>query len=177
MLYLKALHIIFIVTWFAGLFYIVRLFVYHTEAQGLQEPDKSVLSRHFAMASRRLWLGITWPSAVLTYIFGFWLLSVQYHSGIPDWLWLKLLFVMMLTVYQIICHLIFRKFQKGIFSFSGMQMRLWNEVATILLFVIVFIVVLKDLSNWLWGLAGLLVFTALLYLAILVYKKARGRNL
>ena len=61
-LYVKALHIIFVVTWFAGLFYIVRLFIYHTEANLKSEPERSILVRHFKVAEKRLWFGITFPS-------------------------------------------------------------------------------------------------------------------
>ena len=70
-LYIKSLHIIFIVTWFAGLFYIVRLFIYHAESNQKQEPDRSILIDHFKVAEKRLWFGITFPSMILTYVFGF----------------------------------------------------------------------------------------------------------
>ena len=72
-LYVKALHIIFIVTWFSGLFYIVRLFIYNREAAEKEEPEKSILQKQFSIMIKRLWFGITWPSAVLTLIFGAWL--------------------------------------------------------------------------------------------------------
>jgi len=68
--YLKALHIIFIVTWFAGLFYIVRLFIYHTEAQDEEEVARIILQKQYKIMSKRLWYGITWPSAILTAILG-----------------------------------------------------------------------------------------------------------
>ena len=74
MLYLKALHIIFVITWFSGLFYIVRLFVYHAEANEMPDTEKHVLIKHFKVAEKRLWYGITWPSAILTWIFGIWLM-------------------------------------------------------------------------------------------------------
>ena len=72
--YLKALHIIFIVTWFAGMFYIVRLFIYNTEAGNKPEPEQSILQQQFGIMIRRLWLGITWPSAILTLILGVWVM-------------------------------------------------------------------------------------------------------
>ena len=68
-LYLKSLHIVFVVTWFAGLFYIVRLFIYHTEANDKPEPDRSILFKQFVHMERLLWYVITWPSAILTLIF------------------------------------------------------------------------------------------------------------
>ncbi|MGV3657580.1 MAG: CopD family protein, partial [Chitinophagaceae bacterium] len=90
-LYTKALHIIFIVTWFSGLFYIVRLFIYNTEAAEKEEPEKSILQKQFSIMIKRLWLGITWPSAVLTLIFGPWMwIQLDY---LPQWLFVKLFFV------------------------------------------------------------------------------------
>jgi uncharacterized integral membrane protein (TIGR00701 family) len=102
-LYVKALHIIFIVTWFAGLFYIVRLFIYNTEANEKGEPDKSILQKQFTVMIKRLWLGITWPSAVLTAIFGPWMWSML--GGTSDWLWIKLAFVFICLPFYTACHL------------------------------------------------------------------------
>ena len=87
--YIKALHIIFIVTWFSGLFYIVRLFVYSAEANAKTEPEKSILLKQFSIMQKRLWYGITWPSAILTLIFGTWI-GILYGS-LPTWLLVKLL--------------------------------------------------------------------------------------
>jgi putative membrane protein len=174
-LYLKALHIIFVVTWFAGLFYIVRLFVYHSEVQNKPEPEKSILSTHFKAASRRLWMGITWPSMILTWIFGPALILLIYGRHMPDWLTLKFIIVVFLTVYHFICHRIYLNFQKGKFNWTGLRLRLWNEVATIFLVAIVFIVVMKDLTHWLYGLFGMLLFTFLLLLSIRIYKRVREK--
>ena len=91
-LYLKALHIIFIVTWFSGLFYIVRLFIYNAEANEKQEPEKSILKNQFTIMIKRLWLGITWPSAIITLILG--PLLIYINPAILDtWLWIKIGFV------------------------------------------------------------------------------------
>jgi putative membrane protein len=173
MLYLMALHIIFVVTWFSGLFYIVRLFVYHSEANLKPEAERKILFEHFRIAERRLWYGITWPSAIGTYIFGISLLVNMYGTNIPSWLYLKLVFVLCLTIYHLICGRIFRRYQKDEIKYSDMKMRLWNEVATIFLVAIVFIVVMKDLTNWMRGFFGLLIFTGLLFIGIRVYKKVR----
>ena len=173
MLYLMALHIIFVVTWFAGLFYIVRLFVYHSEANLKPEPERSILISHFKIAEKRLWYGITWPSAIGVYIFGIALMINLYSTNIPDWLYLKLAFVIGLTVYHLICGRILSHYQKDNIRYSGIKMRMWNEVATIFLVAIVFIVVMKDLTNWLKGFAGLIIFSCFLLIAIRVYKKVR----
>ncbi len=85
--YVKALHIIFIVTWFSGLFYIVRLFIYNTEAAEKPLPDRTVLHAQFTVMIKRLWLGITWPSAILTLIFGIWMGFL--YGSLPKWLLIK----------------------------------------------------------------------------------------
>lgn len=173
MLYLKALHIIFVVTWFAGLFYIVRLFVYHAETGDMKESERDVLVKHFKGAERRLWYGITWPSAVLTWVFGLWLSYSYYGWYFPGWLQTKLVFVVGLTAYHLWCGRIFRNFQRDEIKWSGTALRVWNEAATVFLVAIVFIVVLKDQYEWLRGLAGLLVFSMLLMGAIRIYKRMR----
>ncbi len=173
--YIKALHIIFIVTWFAGLFYIVRLFVYHTEAYQKADPEKSILLSQYKLMSSRLWYGITWPSAIITLGFGLYFLHV-YASNMPGWLWVKLIFVAGLYGYHFYCHYIFKKLQKGETVFSSLQLRIWNEVATIFLVSIIFLAVLKNTMSMVWGLLGLLIFTVLLMLAIRLYKKIRERN-
>ena len=176
MLYLKAIHIIFIVTWFSGLFYLVRLFVYHSEANEKPEPEKSILINHFLGAEKRLWYGITVPSAYGTIIFGLWLSYDMFGFHFPDWLLLKLGVVLGLLIYHLMCGKIFRNFQKGQINYSSMQMRIWNEVSTIFLTSIVFIVVLKDMLNWLKGLAGIILFSILLMSAIKTYKTIREKK-
>ena len=175
-LYIKALHIIFVVTWFAGLFYIVRLFIYHTEANEKPEPDRSILIRHFKLAEKRLWYGITFPSMILTYIFGFWMAWSMFGWDFPHWLWVKLSFVFGLTIYHFICHSMFQKLQKDRVTSTSMKLRMWNEVTTLFLFAIVFIVVLKDSGNWLYGMCGLILLAAALMIAISVYKKIRNKK-
>lgn len=110
-LYTKALHIIFIVTWFSGLFYIVRLFIYNTEAAEKGEPEKSILQKQFFIMIKRLWLGITWPSAVLTLIFG--PLMWMQLAYLPQWLLVKLFFVAGLYVYHFTLHAIYKQQMKG----------------------------------------------------------------
>lgn len=172
-LYIKALHIIFVVTWFAGLFYIVRLFIYHTEAEEKSEPEKSILKNQFSIMEKRLWYGITWPSLVGTYIFGFWMLYEIPAYLNSNWLLLKLSFVFGLTLYHLKCGIIYRQIQNNIFKYSSFKLRIWNEVATLFLVAIVFIVVVKDMLSWVWGLIGLILFASMLMLAIHIYRKKR----
>jgi protoporphyrinogen IX oxidase len=170
-LYVKALHIIFIVTWFAGLFYMPRLLIYFVEAADRPEPGKSILQEQLALMQRRLWYGITWPSAVLTLIFGG---STWYlYGATPGWLHLKLFFVLLLYGYHLWCHVIFRQQQSGEIKYSSLQLRLFNEVATIFLVAIVFLVILKNALSMLWGLVGLVLFILLLLLAIRIYRRIR----
>src|SRR5581483_8229176 len=97
-LYVKAFHIIFVVTWFAGLFYIVRLFIYNREAQDQPEVERAILQKQFSIMIRRLWLGITWPSCILTAILGTWLTILL--GSIPGWLAIKIIFVVGLLLYH-----------------------------------------------------------------------------
>lgn len=174
-LYIKALHIIFIVTWFAGLFYIVRLFVYHTEAFQKSEPEREILVQQYKLMSRRLWWGITWPSAIVTLCFGLYFLHFYAHN-MPNWLWVKLSFVIGLYGYHFYCHRIFRKLQQDVVTFTSQQLRVWNEVATVFLISIVFLAVLKNTLSMVWGLIGLLIFTFILLISIRIYKRIRKRE-
>ncbi|MBA3898740.1 MAG: CopD family protein [Bacteroidetes bacterium] len=172
-LYLKSLHIIFIVTWFAGLFYIVRLFIYHAEAQEKPESERKVLQSQFKIMERRLWFGITWPSMFLTIILGLWTAFTIFGLDFPIWLWVKLAFVAGLIFYHLYCHKLFLQFQNDVINWSSGKLRIWNEVATLFLVAIVFLVVLKGFADMAWGFAGFVVFSLLLFAAIRIYKKQR----
>jgi len=172
--YVKALHIIFIVTWFSGLFYMVRLFIYNAEADQKPEPEKTILQQQFRTMIRRLWLGITWPSAILTLIFGPWMMILM--GSVPTWLWIKLCFVLGLYLYHFSLQHIFRQQMKGNFRYSSQQLRIWNEVATIFLVAIVMLVVVKQNMSWAWGLAGLFGFVIVLMSAVRIYKTVRAKK-
>jgi putative membrane protein len=174
--YLLALHIIFVVTWFAGLFYIVRLFIYHAEAEKKTLSEKDILQKQYKIMEKRLWYGITWPSMIGTYVFGFWILYENYGLNIPAWLLLKLAFVFGLTLYHIQCHVMYSRFQKDVVKYSSFKLRMWNEVATLFLVAIVFIVVMKDTLRFVWGLLGLILFSVTIYLAIRIYRKGREKK-
>lgn len=173
--YVKALHIIFIVTWFSGMFYIVRLFIYNTEAGDQPEPARSVLRQQFTIMIRRLWFGITWPSAVLTLVFGPWMWYML--GGLPKWLAVKLCFVVGLYAYHFTLHAIYKQQSKGIFKYSSQKLRIWNEVATIFLIAIVMLAVVKQAMSWFWGLIGLILFVVLLMSAIKIYKLVRTNKI
>lgn len=174
--YLKSLHIIFVVTWFAGLFYIVRLFIYDVEASAKDEPVRGILQTQFRIMEKRLWYGITWPSMVLAILFGSWIVYVNPWFLSQSFFLLKLAFVAGLVVYHFICHRIFKKLQNNEPSMSAGGLRMWNELATLFLVSIVFIIVLRNTLSFLWGIAGLVLFAALLMAAIRVYKIIREKS-
>lgn len=171
-LYIKALHIIFIVTWFAGLFYVVRLFIYNTEVAEKAEPERSILQAQFSIMIRRLWLGITWPSAILTAIFGPWLWFML--NTTPRWLLIKILFVAGLYAYHFSLHIIYQQQVKGLFKYSSQQLRIWNEIATVFLVSIVMLASVKQGLSVVWGIVGLCAFVLLLFSGIRLYKKLRS---
>jgi protoporphyrinogen IX oxidase len=179
--YLKALHIIFIVTWFAGMFYIVRLFIYNTEANEKGEPEKSILQQQFSIMIKRLWIGITWPSAVLTLVFGPWVMfNGGWNNALDNangrWLLVKLCFVVLLYAYHFSLHTLYQQQTAGIFKYSSQKLRVWNEVATIFLVPIVMLATVKSSLSWLWGLIGLIGFVVVLMSAIKIYKALRTKN-
>ena len=172
-LYVKALHIIFVVTWFSGLFYIVRLLIYNAEANEKQEPERSILLTQLNLMTRRLWYGITWPSAVLTLIFGTWMYIM--YAALPTWLIIKLCFVLGLYAYHFTLHIIFKQQMAGIYKYTSQQLRVWNEVATIFLVAIVMLVVVKNSMSFVWALVGLFLFIVILMSAIRIYKQLRSK--
>lgn len=176
LLYIKALHIIFVVTWFAGLFYIVRLFIYHVEAEKKPEPDKSILQTQYKLMSKRLWYIITWPSAILASIFAFWMLYLNPYYLENTWMLVKLAFVFGLYFYHGFCQNIYSKLQKDIIKYSAFQLRLFNEVSTIILFAVVFLVSVKSAISWVWGVVGIILFGVLLMLSIKLYKRLREKK-
>lgn len=180
-LYLKAIHIIFIVTWFAGLFYMPRLLIYNVEANDKPSEVKNVLQSQFTIMMKRLWYGITWPSAIITLILGVWLLLEAGWFKIvfkPEGLWLllKLSLVLLLYLYHFSLHSILHQQTKGVFKYSSNQLRMWNEVATIFLICIVILVVVKQGISLMWGLIGTVLLIFVLMLAIKIYKNIRAKH-
>jgi putative membrane protein len=147
-LYIKALHLVAVVSWFAGLLYIVRLFIYHVEAAARPEAERRVLETQFALMERRLWFGITWPAFVATAAFGLWMM-VRIRAWEQPWFQLKAVFLALLIGYHLYCGRIRKDLAAGACRLTSKQLRIWNEVATLLLFAIVFTAVLK--SPWAAG--------------------------
>lgn len=173
-LYIKAIHIIFVITWFAGLFYLPRLFIYNREAQDKSEQEKNILSKQFSTMSSRLLYGIMWPSAVLTIIFGTWM-GILYGS-LPAWLLIKLGFVLALFIYHLSLQRIYSQQKKGNYSYSSNYLRIWNEVATVFLVAIVLLASVKQSISIFWGLGSLIILIFVLLVAIKIYKKTRNKK-
>lgn len=174
--YLKSLHLIFVITWFAGLFYIPRLFIYQIEASEKPEPDRRILSEQLKLMTRRLWYIITWPSAILALTFGILLILVMPIWLQQPWMHVKLGFVILLILYHLKCHKIFIRLQMDGKTWTSTQMRLWNEGSTLILFAVVFLVILKSAVNWIFGLIGLFILAILLMLGVKFYKSLRSRK-
>ncbi len=174
-LYIKAIHVIFVVCWFAGLFYMVRLFIYTKEANEKPEPAKSILVEQLLLMQKKLWFIITWPAFIGTFIFGGWMLILNSAILTFPWMWLKLIFVGLLGLYHLQCHAYFKQQKAGIFNPSSFKLRLFNELATIFLVAIVFLIIVRSTSGLVWGMIGLFIFAALLMGGVFVYKKHRQR--
>lgn len=172
-LYLKAIHIIFVVSWMAGLFYVVRLFIYHTEAKERPEAEQKILFPQFEMMERKLYQIITTPAMVLTLLAGIAMVYLNPDLLKESWLQVKLGFVVGLMIYHFICQHLMQQMRQAIFKLTSMQLRIWNEVATILLFAIVFLAVLKNAVSWIYGVIGLLVFSVIIMSAVKIYKYYR----
>ncbi len=175
---IKSLHIIFIVTWFAGLFYAIRLFIYQTETKEKGSPEKEILQAQYKIMSKRLWTIITWPSAIITLILATLLLLSP--AGLvflkQPWMHIKLLFVLLLYIYQFMSHKLYRQLQNNDIRYTSGQLRMWNEVATIILFSVVFLVVLKTTMGWVFGVTGIVGLMIFLMLGIKLYKRIRMKR-
>jgi protoporphyrinogen IX oxidase len=174
--YIKSLHLIFVITWFAGLFYIVRLFVYQIEANEKTSPEKEILQKQYKIMTYRLWYIITWPSAILATLFAIWLLILNPVLLQMSWMHVKLGFVFALFLYQFKCQQIYTQLQRDEIKYSSNFMRLWNEGATIILFAVVFLVILKNAFNWIYGVIGIFLFSIIIMLGFKFYKRIRERK-
>lgn len=171
----KALHIIFVVSWFAGLFYIVRLFIYHTEANQKAEIEKEILQRAFNLMQWRLWYIITTPAMILTVVFGTLMLIANPGLLNLPWMQLKLAFVGILLVYHFISQGIMNRLKNGGSKWTSGHLRIWNEVATLLLVAIVFLVIKKDTLSWTGGIIGFFGVGIGLMMGIKLYKRLRKK--
>jgi protoporphyrinogen IX oxidase len=174
----KTIHFIGLISWFAGLFYLPRLFIYHIEALEKQEPEKSVLVSQFGLMEKRLYSIIMNPAMILTYIGG---LTMIFYYGwewftANIWMHWKLGFVILLTGYHHYNKIIIRKLEKGEAFMTSNQLRFYNEIATILLLAIVLLAVFKSRLDFIYAFVTIIIFMFLLMLGIKAYKNYRKRR-
>ncbi len=178
--YLKALHIIFVVTWFAGLFYMPRLVIYIIEANEKAATEKKIIQDQLKIMLKRLWLGITWPSAIITLAFGIivtikggWYKILLDKDGL--WFVLKIFLVLLLYGYHFSLQYLYKKSMQDVYPYTAQQVRYWNEVPTVLLFAIVLLVAVKQLISFFWAMLGIFALLIVLFVAIRLYKKYRTK--
>ncbi len=162
-LWFKSFHIIGVVVWFAGLFYLVRLFIYHVEVQTQKEEIREVFNKQYSLMEKRLANIITTPGMVLAVIMATGLLYMQPSYLSQAWMQVKLLFVLFLLIYHFYCYRIMNQLNNNQFNFSGQQLRALNELPTLLLVVVVMLVVFKNqfpTSAASWLIFGLILFMA-----------------
>ena len=175
-LYIKALHLIFVITYFAGLFYMPRLMVYMVEAAERPQSEADIIIPQLQLMMRRLWQIITVPSAILGLIFGLWMLWINPFLLGKSWMLVKFVFVGLLILYHIQTHRFYKAFLQRNCQRSASFFRIWNEGATLILFAVIFLAILKDSIHWIFGLLVLFGLTFLLMLGIRVYKLYRNKN-
>jgi putative membrane protein len=172
----KAFHLIGVVVWFAGLFYLVRLFVYHAEAYEQPEPAQTILKKQYELMEKRLYSIITTPGMIVTVAMAIGLISTEPEILKSGWLHIKLAFVALLLGYHFFCQRIMKQFAQDQCQWTGQQFRALNEAPTILLVVIVLLAVFKnnlplDLTTWL-----IVVLVIAMAASIQLYAKKRRKD-
>lgn len=172
----KAIHIVGFISWFAGLFYIVRLFVYHAESSERPEPERAILLPQLELMAARLWTIITVPAMVLTLLAGSTMVGVMITHGqtIPAWLHIKFGLLAGLLAYHLWCGSIRRRQAAGTSPWTGRGLRVFNEVGTMFAVAIVFLAVFRSALSVAWGVGGLLALGITLMLGIRLYRRIRA---
>ncbi|NJM22896.1 MAG: protoporphyrinogen oxidase HemJ [Richelia sp. RM2_1_2] len=172
----KAFHLVGIVVWFAGLFYLVRLFIYHVEAEKEPEPARTILKNQYQIMEKRLYSIITTPGMLVTIAMAIGLLSTEPEVLKQPWLHVKLAFVVLLIGYHHYCKRLMKQLAANECKWGSQQLRALNEAPTIMLIVIVLLAVFKnnlptDITAW--GIFGLIIATAV---TIQLYAKKRRQD-
>nr|WP_255216291.1 CopD family protein [Pseudenhygromyxa sp. WMMC2535] len=171
----KALHIVGFISWFAGIFYIVRLFVYHAEAGERPEAERAILQPQLELMAGRLWKIITVPAAVLTFIGGLSMVVQLENFGAQTWLHIKFVLLAGLLGYHLWCGKIRRDQAAGKSTWTSKKLRVFNEGGTMFMVAIVFLAVFKSAISIAWGVGGLLTLGIGLMVGIRGYRKLRER--
>ncbi|MFK7907971.1 MAG: protoporphyrinogen oxidase HemJ [Chitinophagales bacterium] len=173
----KALHIIGFVTWFAGLFYLARIFVYHVEANDRDETERNILQAQYNIMAARLYRIITNPAMMITWTFGIAMLVMNpaYLKGGGGWMHVKLTLVVLLTVYHLYCKGLIKKLEEGKPTLDPFQLRLFNEIPSLFLVAIVLLAVLtqRNLMPVPYVVLVVTIFGALVYMGAKAYQRKR----
>lgn len=171
-----AVHVVFVISWMAGLFYILSLFIYHTEANAKEEPERSILIAQFTKMEATVWKIIATPAMIIAVLAGSLMLYTHPYLLQFDWMLVKLGFVVGLLVYHFVCQRMMKQLRTGIYKLNSMKLRLWRELATIFMVAIVFIVILKNAVDWIYGLVGIMGLALVIMMGVKFYKKIREKN-
>jgi putative membrane protein len=128
----------------------------------------------FIIMMNRLWFIITWPSSILAIIFGLWMIVLVPNWLFENWMIAKLGFVFLLVLYHLKTHFILKELQSGLIKYSSNFMRIWNEITSVILVSVVFLVVLKNNISWFKLTVGLIIFISSLLFIIKLYKRLRN---
>ncbi len=142
----------------------------------LPENERGAVIAQLKIMARRLWYIITWPAMIITFITAIVLIIIAPGYLSLPWMHVKLGFVFLLLLYHISLHVIFKKQQRDIYPMKSGQLRFYNELATILLFAIVFTVVFKNTMSWVYGVGGIIALGVVLSIAIMLYRRARKKK-
>lgn len=175
-LYVKAIHVIAVVSWFAGLFYLPRLLVYHVESQSQPEEVRAALHQHFVVTQKRLFNAIMVPAMWITVLSGSLMLYLTPGWLEQGWLHMKLGFVVLLLFYHFYTRKLVKEAREGVFRWTSIKLRLWNELATVILVAIVFLVILKNAFDWIWGVVGVLLFAITIMMAVKLVNRKKKKN-
>jgi putative membrane protein len=187
--FFKALHVVGFVAWFAGLFYLVRIFVYHEEANSKPEPEASILKKQYHIMEWRVYRIICNPAMMITWTAGLSMLGLGLFSpvvpnylspdmGTPGWMHFKLLLLLLMTFYHLWSKRLIRRMEAGERPFSSWQYRLLNELPTLFLILISFTAVYGKMGslNYFYLFGGLILFIGLLFWGARAYKRSREKK-
>lgn len=175
-LYLKSIHVIFMVTWFAGMFYMVRLLIYFAEAQSRKIEERAILLPQYNLMMKRLWYMITWPGMIITAIFGVWMIYLNWTLLYTFWFQLKIFLLVGLISYHLYTEYLLRQANHNRLVMGSEALRLYNEIATLFLFAIVLLAVVKSSLNMLYGLFFLVGLGILLAILVRLYRNYRNKK-
>lgn len=173
---IAALHVISMVSFFAGTFHVLRLFMHHKDAEKKFDPERAILIKQFSGMEKFGWYAITWPSLVLMVLSGAWLLIKNPGLMTESWMYAKLGFSALLIVYHLINQRLFDRIRTNRLRWSGAGIRLWNLGAVAFLFALVFLVAMKASLGTMWGLLGALFLGIAIALAVMMYRNKRSAD-